>query len=237
MNVSFSEDVSESSEKNDSVLSPEAKEVKKTEISKKSVDYSEKFHFVFEEGAVFASVTRLQEESGRSNFVWNNRMIGMFFVTRLNNLFSFDIYARTEGLYPFLHTFNGMEVFAKQTILYAFDEFVGVPFRFNKFKYFTFELIPGGHLMYQLSDEYHLFYFGGGIVVGGEVPVANRWTVLFNGTFTCDYPNLGSNKLIQPFDLSWHWQTSFGIRYSKKMTNKYSILEFKKNKKNSEVTL
>lgn len=34
--------------------------------------------------------------------------------------------------------------------------------------------------MYQLSDEYHLNYLGGGISAGIELPVALYWSILNN---------------------------------------------------------
>lgn len=188
------------------------------------VDYSKKAHLAFDEGVVLSCVNRLQNQEGRTNFNWKDSMVGAFVTVRLNNFFTLDILARTEVFYPFLHSFNGMKVAPKQTLLYAFDEFVGIPFRFDKFKYFALNVVPGGHFMYQLSDEYNLFYIGGGAIVGAELPISSKWTVLLDGTFTVDYPNLGSNKLVQPFNLSWQWQTSLGVRYSKKMTNKYSYL-------------
>ena len=57
--------------------------------------------------------------------------------------------------------------------------------------------------MYQLSDEYHLNYLGGGISAGIKLPVARHWSILNNGTITLDYANSGTNKDIQNFDISY----------------------------------
>ena len=61
-------------------------------------------------------------------------------------------------LLPFYNTFNEMQQFPKQTILYAFDVFTGPAFKTNIKEYIRFTLTPGIHYMYQLSDEYHLNY-------------------------------------------------------------------------------
>ena len=87
--------------------------------------------------------------------------------------------------------------------------------------------------MYQLTDEYHMNYLGGGLLAGLELPLAKRWTILTNGTITVDYPNLGTNRLVQPFDLVRQYNVSVGVQYSKRGKNKYSYLRkirFKKPK-------
>ena len=94
-------------------------------------------------------------------------------------------------------------------------------------KYSAFVKNPGDiteDVMYQLSDEYHLFYFGAGGIAGVEIPLAKRWTIILDGSFTLDYPNWGGNRLMLPFDWGWQWQTSLGVRYSKKLPNRFHLL-------------
>lgn len=78
--------------------------------------------------------------------------------------------------------------------------------------------------MYQLSDEYHLNYLGGGTSAGIELPVARHWSILNNGTITLDYANSGTNKDIQNFDISYQYQASIGIRYRKKGYNRRTCI-------------
>ena len=78
--------------------------------------------------------------------------------------------------------------------------------------------------MYQLSDEYHYHYLGLGLLAGFDLPVAHRWNIIVNGGFDLDYPNLGTNKHVQPFDYSWQYHFDVGVRYSRKKTNKYSYV-------------
>lgn len=113
--------------------------------------------------------------------------------------------------------------FQKQTILYAFDVFTGPAFKTN-IKDIRFTLTPGIHYMYQLSDEYHLNYPGGGISAGIKLPVARHWSILNNGTITLDYANSGTNKDIQNFDISYQYQASIGVRYSKKGYNRRAYI-------------
>lgn len=183
--------------------------------------------FMFNEGFSFVQVTRLQKQEKTSNFVWTDRMIGIYASVQTANFPLSDWYFRAQVLYPYQHIFNDMEVFAKQTVLYAFDFFFGMPFNFKSYKYVNINFIPGLHGMYQLSDEYHLGYFGTGAIVGFELPVSSRWTILLDGTFSVDYANLGGNSLMQPYDLAWSWQGSLGFRYSRAKLNTYSYLGHK----------
>ena len=87
--------------------------------------------------------------------------------------------------------------------------------------------------MYQLTDEYHMNYLGGALLAGLELPLAKRWTILTDGTVMIDYPNLDTNRLVQPFDLARQYNVSIGVRYCKRGENKYSYLRkirFKKPK-------
>ena len=148
-----------------------------------------------------------QRQNDRSNFVWQNYFIGACLTLQAENIKYINPIFRIAAYYPFYNTFNGMQQFPKQTILYAFDVFTGPTFKTN-IKDIRFTLTPGIHYMYQLSDEYHLNYLGGGTSAGIELPVARHWSILNNGTITLDYANSGTNKDIQNFDISYQYQAS-----------------------------
>lgn len=148
-----------------------------------------------------------QRQNDRSNFVWQNYFIGACLTLQAENIKYINPMFRIAAYYPFYNTFNGMQQFPKQTILYAFDVFTGPTFKTN-IKDIRFTLTPGIHYMYQLSDEYHLNYLGGGTSAGIELPVARHWSILNNGTITLDYANSGTNKDIQNFDISYQYQAS-----------------------------
>ena len=165
-----------------------------------------------------------QRQNDRSNFVWQNYFVGACLTLQAENIKYINPMFRIAAYYPFYNTFNGMQQFPKQTILYAFDVFTGPAFKTNIKEYIRFTLTPGIHYMYQLSDEYHLNYLGGGISAGIELPVARHWSILNNGTITLDYANSGTNKDIQNFDISYQYQASIGVRYSKKGYNRRAYI-------------
>ncbi|MCM1320753.1 MAG: hypothetical protein NC041_04330 [Bacteroides sp.] len=182
------------------------------------------------EGITFSQVTRIekQKEYSRSNFVRQNYLIGAYCSAQTMHLMPLDLQLRAAVYYPFYHTFNGMRQYPKQTILYAFDVFSGPVLQMNMWNYLRVNLSAGLHYMYQLSDEYHLHYLGGAAAGGLELPVAWHWTALINGIFSLDYPNLGTNRRVQPYNYAWSYQLSVGVRYSKKGANKYSYIGSKK---------
>lgn len=183
---------------------------------------------MFDEGFSFAQITRISKQEGRSNFVWQDYLIGAHFDIVTENFKPIDLMLRVAAYYPFYHTFNGMRQYPKQVILYAFDLFTGPVIQANMWNYVRLNLAAGLHYMYQLSDEYHLNYLGAGVVAGIELPVAWHWTILLDGTAVLDYPNLGTNRQIQPYDYAWQYQASLGVRYSKKGANQYSYINSKK---------
>ena len=183
---------------------------------------------MFDEGVSFALVTRILKQEGRSNFVWQDYLIGAHFAMMTENIKPFDLMLRVSAFYPFYHTFNGMQQYPSQTILYAFDLFSGPVIQANMWNYVRINLSAGLHYMYQLTDEYHLHYLGLGLFVGLELPVAWHWTILLDGTAALDYPNLGTNSIMQPYDYAWQYHVNFGVRYSKKGANQYSYIHSKR---------
>ena len=188
---------------------------------------------MFNEGASYALLTRLEKQDKRSNFVRQNHLAGLYFAVQSENMKPVNSMIRVAAYYPFFNTFNGMQQFPKQPILYAFDLFAAPMLQADMWKYVRLNFAGGLHYMYQLTDEYHMNYLGGGLLAGLELPLAKRWTILTDGTITVDYPNLGTNRLVQPFDLARQYNVSVGVQYSKRGKNKYSYLRkirFKKPK-------
>lgn len=179
---------------------------------------------MFNEGAAYTLITRLEKQDKRSNFVRQNHLAGLFFSLQTENMKPVNSMIRIAAYYPFFNTFNGMQQYPKQTILYAFDLLAAPMFQADMWKYVRLNFAGGLHYMYQLTDEYHMNYLGGGLLAGVELPLARRWTILTDGTATLDYPNLGTNRLVQPFDFAWQYNVSVGVRYSKKGENKYAYI-------------
>ena len=191
---------------------------------------TEKPFLMYNEGISFAQVTRIEKQDGKSNFGWEDYMIGAYFSLQTGNIKPFDLTLRTCVYYPFKHTFEGQTVPYKQVILYAFDLFVGPTFQFNFWNYLRLNLSPGLHYMYQLTDEYHLNYLGLGGIAGLELPVSRHCNLLVDGSFTLDYPNFGTNQKIQPFNYAWQYQVSVGFRYSLANPNRFSYLQTSKDR-------
>ena len=179
---------------------------------------------MFNEGAAYTLITRLEKQDKRSNFVRQNHLAGLFFSLQTENMKPVNSMIRIAAYYPFFNTFNGMQQYPKQTILYAFDLLAAPMIQADMWKYVRLNFAGGLHYMYQLTDEYHMNYLGGGLLAGVELPLARRWTILTDGTATLDYPNLGTNRLVQPFDFAWQYNVSVGVRYSKKGENKYAYI-------------
>ncbi len=178
-------------------------------------DWLKTVYLEMEEGFTWANITRIQTATERSNFVWNDMLIGAYYTIRTQELPFLDLALRLQFFYPYQHKFNEMQQYSKQVILYAFDGFFGPYFKWNLFKHFNFSITAGAHCMYQLSDEYHLIYLGAGSILGLEFPVTRRWTITSSAGFTWDNANAGTNRLVQPFDYSWQWNINLGVKYSK----------------------
>ncbi|MGP1458774.1 MAG: hypothetical protein ACTTKL_05635 [Treponema sp.] len=179
---------------------------------------------MFNEGVSYTLLTRLEKQDKRSNFVRQNHLAGLYFSVQSENMKPVNSMIRVAAYYPFFNTFNGMQQFPKQPILYAFDLLAAPMFQADMWKYVRLNFAGGLHYMYQLTDEYHMNYLGGGLLAGLELPLAKRWTILTDGTVTVDYPNLGTNRIVQPFDLAWQYNVNVGVRYSRRGENKYSYL-------------
>ena len=183
---------------------------------------------IFNYGLSSSLVTRLEKMDDRSNFVYQNSLIGAFVTMQTVNIQPVNNYTRLAFYYPVANTFNGMKQKSKQIILGAVDAFWGPMFESDMWKYGFITAAAGPHFMYQMTDEYNFLYFGLGLLADVELPVAKYWTIIANGIFSFDYANLGSNRNIQPFDYSWNYQIDVGFRYSKKAANKYSYIDSKK---------
>ncbi len=183
---------------------------------------------MFNYGLSSSLVTRIEIMDDRSNFVYQNSLLGAFVTMQTVNIQPLNNYTRLAFYYPVANSFNGMKQKSKQIILGAVDAFWGPMFESDMWKYVLIKASAGPHFMYQMTDEYNFLYFGLGLLAEINLPVAKSWTVIANGMFSLDYANLGSNRNIQPFDYSWNYQLDVGFRYSKKSVNKYSYIDSKK---------
>lgn len=171
-------------------------------------------------GFAWSRVTRLQLQTTRSNFVWQDDLIGAYYAVQTGNMF-INLYGKIAVQYPYHCEFNKVTMPNKQTILYGFDTFVGPIWTFDIWKIAKVDLAPGVHFRYQLSDKYHHCDLGIGGMVGLEFPFTKKFSLLLNGTVTYDYGNLGSNSKVQPFNHVWSYSADLGFRISKRGPNKF----------------
>ena len=191
-----------------------------------------KFGLLHNWGLSWASITRIQKQTGRSNFVWNDQLIGAYYEMTTNNFLvmgrkiNVDLFARNAFYYPIAYTFNKVKQVTVQQLLYNFDLFTGVKFSMNFWDWVTVSAKPGLHVLYQLHDKWHYVHIGAGLGLEVEAPISSRWSFNIGGIFTWDNANLGSNKRMRPFDLSWEYQAQLGFRYSKKKLNPKSFVKY-----------
>lgn len=184
-----------------------------------------KFNFVFDEGVSYAQVTRVEHQTNRSNFVRENMMIGAFFNFQTVNLSKLDFIEQVSVYYPFYNAFNGMRQFPKNMFNYAIDNFTGITADYKKLKYINFDFSLGMHYMFQMTDEWPMSYLGIGLQTGMNFPISRYWTILNTYLISFDNANIGPNKLMQPFEISYQYHINLGVRYSRRAPNTYCYIK------------
>lgn len=191
-----------------------------------------RFGFLHNWGVTWASITRIQKQSGRSNFVWNDQLIGAYYELTTRNFLTMghyinvDLFARHAVYYPYAYTFNKIKQVTTQQVLFGFDFFTGAKFSMNFWDWVTISAKPGAHLYYQLHDKWHYLHLGAGLGMEAEMPISSRWSFNIGGMWTWDNANLGSNRRMRPYDFAWQYQAQIGFRYSKKKLNPKSFVRY-----------
>ena len=76
---------------------------------------------MFNEGAAVSWVTRIIKQQERSNFVWQDFLLGAYFSVTSRNMRPFDFTIRTTAYYPFSMTFNEHPQKPATPLHFAFD--------------------------------------------------------------------------------------------------------------------
>ncbi len=179
---------------------------------------------IFTEGATFNQITRIEVLENRSNFVRETFLVGGYFNVSTSDLWLVDLELQLAAYYPLEVRFNGMTQQSMNMFNYAIDLFFGAKYTYEGFKYINFELSGGLHYTYQLTDEYYLNYLGFGTLDSIVFPISKGWSLVNSYFFSYDNANLGSNAKVQPYDASYQYHIELGVRYSKKVQNKYYYL-------------
>jgi hypothetical protein len=179
---------------------------------------------VYYEGLSASWLTRITKQTGRSNFVLEDFMPGLYFGMTLTNIKYLSPMIRLTAYYPLQSTFNKIPQPAKTPLHFGVDFFGGPAFHINIRKYAGFQIAPGLHLLFLNSDRWNYFNLGIAGLAGLEFPLTRNWTILVNGMASLDNGNLGGNRLLEPFDIVYQYQVDIGVRYSKKRSNTFSYI-------------
>lgn len=167
-----------------------------------------------------SQITRIQLQNDRSNFVWHDDLLGVYYQIQTENL-PINFTAKLDICYPFANSFNSVPQVSKQVIVYAFALNIGPIWAIPVMESFTINLSPIINFRYQLDDFFHRFDLGAGGLVTFEFPLFKNFTVLLNGGFSYDFVNLGTNKNIRNYNHVWTYNVALGFRISKKVPNDF----------------
>jgi hypothetical protein len=179
---------------------------------------------IYNEGLSVSWLTRITRQTGRSNFVFEDFMPGLYFGMALTNVKYLTPTIRLTAYYPLSSTFNKIPQPPKTPLHFGVDFFGGPAFQIDALKYVRFNLAPGLHFLFLNSDRWNYFNLGIAGLVGFELPLTRGWTILINGIASLDNGNLGGNRLMEPFDIVYQYQIDLGVRYSKKRSNTFSYI-------------
>ena len=192
-------------------------------------------YVTFKYGAAAAWVTRIIEQKERSNFVLKNFLPGAYFTTELQNLLIITPEVRLTAFYPLISSFNSMPQKMKSPLNFGADLFLGARYEIG-LGFFKLSAGLGPHVFYMSSERWYYVNLGIGAVTGFELALHPKWTLLIDGYAFLDNANLGQNKLMEPFKIAYQYQTSFGVRYSKKMLNEPALVKSKKVTRSKDKT-
>jgi hypothetical protein len=195
----------------------------------------EQFFLLFSEGAACSWLTRIIKQTGRSNFVFDDFLPGLYFRMDLHTTKNITPMARVAVLYPLASTFNQFPQLPKTPLHFGVDMNLGVNFNILEFEYFRLNAGPALHLFFLNSDRWNYFDLGAAAFVGMELPITQNWTLICNGFASIDDGNLGGNRNMEPIDITYQYQIDIGVRYSKKLKNRTSL--FPGNKQAQEAPI
>ena len=190
--------------------------------------------FTFNQGASAAWLTRVINQTDRSNFVFRDFMPGLYFGAELRNVPYIVPMMRLAAYYPLSSTFNLMPQKPVTPLHFAVDVTAGLRFEPFNIKYVRINAGPALHLLFLNADRWNYCNIGAAAVAGVELPLASRWTLLVDGFASIDNGNLGANRLMEPFDVVWQYQVDIGFRYSKKKGNDASLFAKQPAEKTSD---
>lgn len=177
---------------------------------------AKKLFVLFDYGLATTWVTRLKLQQTRSNFVFDDFLIGAYVSAETRNFLKYiNLMSKLAFYYPLSYKFNKHPQLIAQPLAFAADVTLGPLFRINIRDVVFIKLSPGFHYLFQKSDRFFYSNIGVTGIVGAEMPLARRWGVFINGQASYDWGNFGTNKEMEDYDHVWQYQVSLGVRYTK----------------------
>jgi len=216
------------------VFSETTEELNNEELDLKETIPSKKPYVSFNYGPTATWLTRIIKQENRSNFVLRDFLPGMYFTTELHNILynskyhHFNPAVRLAVYYPLVSSFNYMPQKLKNPLNLGLDLFAGARYVYE-WKFLSFSAGLGLHMFFMTSDRWYYVNLGAAVVAGVELAFSPGWSLLIDGFFSYDNANLGTNRLMEPFNNAYQYQTAIGVRYSKKKRNTSALFMPKKN--------
>ena len=185
--------------------------------SSELTDQKNKVFPTFNYGASASWLTRIIKQTDRSNFVLKEFLPGAYFTIELQNVPVVFPEIRVTAFYPLISKFNDVKQ-ATAPLNIGIDLFAGVRYEF-KLKVVKLSAGLGLHSFFMTADRWHYLNLGAAGIAGVELALSPGWSLLIDGLASIDNGNLGTNRNMEPFDIVYQYQSSIGVRYSKKMRN------------------
>ena len=185
-------------------------------------EQDDKLFLTFNYGAAASWLTRITKQTERSNFVLKDFLPGLYFSANLQNIKLITPEVRLTAYYPLISIFNQMPQKSNTPLHFAADLFAGVRLGTGWGSF----MLNGGlglHMFFMTSDRWNYLNLGAAGAAGFGLAISSRWTLLIDFFASVDSGNLGGNRQMEPFDLCYQYQTSIGVRYSKKKLNSSAL--------------
>jgi hypothetical protein len=189
----------------------------------------------FSYGAAASWLTRIINQTERSNFVFRDFMPGLYFGMELRNLQYITPFLRLTAYYPLISTFNLMPQKPNTPMHIGADFYTGLSFTLSIKEVVRLYAGPALHMFFLNADRWNYFNIGASAIGGVELALSPGWTLLVDGAASLDNGNLGTNRIMEPFTTVFQYQAGFGFRYSKKMQNSRPLFAKKDNEDNAEI--
>jgi hypothetical protein len=193
----------------------------------------DKLFATFSYGAVASWLTRIIDQTERSNFVFRDFLVGLCFGAEFRNVKYITPMARLTAYYPLISSFNHVPQKPSSPLHFGIDLYTGFRFGFDIKEIVRFHAGPALHMFFLNAERWNYLNLGGAAVVGVEVPLTLKWTLLIDGIASFDSGNLGSSRKMEPFDTVFQYQAGIGCRYSKKLLNERPLFA-KRDRNRSE---